>query len=273
MKTPRAPTAHVSVAFMVGGKDVLRGCSRFVDAAMAVCDASADLGTQFCAVMLHSTSGPPVLAVDNGPFSDEHRRYCVSRQHWAENPIFGILSRSLSAMIDPHDVASLLERSRERGMNASADHPFFAPLLCPHGWFGTVVWGSVGPFGILRERELAMLATRLSVWCTEHGVGRIPDAPDGELGPQQCRVARLAARGLTNAEIADDLGISVNTVKVRLKQVFERLGVTTRTELANVLLRLAPLDEVRVGVTRLARATVTRAAPHPASTATQSASA
>lgn len=247
---------------MVSGKDVLGGCTRFVDAAIAVCHASSELGTQFCAVMLHSASGPPVLAIDNGTqFDDAHRMYACSPAHWRENPIFELLRRSLSSRLEPQEIAGFDALAREHGYSADADHPFFAPLLCPEGWFGTVVWGNSGPYGIALERELAMLATRLSVWCTEHGVGRIPDAPSGELGPQQCRVARLAARGLTNPEIARDLGISLNTVKVRLKQVFERLGVTSRTELANVMLRLAPLEEVRVGVTQLDRATVTRAEP------------
>jgi DNA-binding NarL/FixJ family response regulator len=37
------------------------------------------------------------------------------------------------------------------------------------------------------------------------------------------------------AEIAEALAISINTVKARLKESFERLGVDNRTELANVL--------------------------------------
>jgi DNA-binding NarL/FixJ family response regulator len=59
--------------------------------------------------------------------------------------------------------------------------------------------------------------------------------PRGELGPRQRDVAQLAVRGLTNKEIGELLGISINTVKARLKEVFHRLEVTNRTELAFVL--------------------------------------
>jgi DNA-binding CsgD family transcriptional regulator len=245
---------------MVGG-DVLTGCTRFVDAAVAVCDASARRGTKLCGIMLHSTSGQPVLTVDNGPFTDEHRLFVVTRPAWVANPIFAILGESLAGAIDPREVAAFVETARAHGMNVEVDHAFLAPLVCPQGWCGTVVWGKTGAFSATLERELAMLATRLSVWCTEHGVGLIPGLAHGELGPQQCRVARLAARGSTNPEIAGTLRISVNTVKLRLKQVFERLGVANRTELAHMLLRLAPADEVSVGITHLARATVTRTEP------------
>lgn len=55
-----------------------------------------------------------------------------------------------------------------------------------------------------------------------------------ELGPRQRDVAQLAVRGLTNREIGELLGISINTVKARLKEVFHRLDVTNRTELAFV---------------------------------------
>jgi len=42
----------------------------------------------------------------------------------------------------------------------------------------------------------------------------------------------LAARGLRNREIAEELGVTEGTVKVYLHSIFEKLGVSTRTELA-----------------------------------------
>ena len=104
-----------------------------------------------------------------------------------------------------------------------------------------------------------MLATQLSVWCTERGIARVPHVAGAEgLPARRHRIAQLAAEGLTNAEIAQHLEISVNTVKSRLKQVFVQLSVDNRTELASVLRRLAPLHDVRRGISRLGDVTITR---------------
>jgi NarL family two-component system response regulator LiaR len=43
-------------------------------------------------------------------------------------------------------------------------------------------------------------------------------------------ILRLAARGMTNAEIAGTLFLSVRTVQVHLTHIFNRLGVGSRTE-------------------------------------------
>jgi DNA-binding CsgD family transcriptional regulator len=103
------------------------------------------------------------------------------------------------------------------------------PVIGRQGWFATIVCGGATA---AHQRELAMIAMHLSVWCTVRGIGGSNDA----LTPRQLEIAELAALGQTNAEIAAALGISINTVKARLKEVFERLGVCNRTELAHELL-------------------------------------
>ncbi len=52
------------------------------------------------------------------------------------------------------------------------------------------------------------------------------------LTPRQRQIASLVARGLTNHEIGVAFGVSINTVKKHLKQVFAQLDVANRTELA-----------------------------------------
>ncbi|HET9031961.1 MAG TPA: response regulator transcription factor [Dokdonella sp.] len=56
------------------------------------------------------------------------------------------------------------------------------------------------------------------------------------LSPQQLRVLSLVAEGLLNKQIADRLDIQERTVKAHMSAVFERLGVSNRTQ-ASVLLR------------------------------------
>jgi DNA-binding NarL/FixJ family response regulator len=45
-------------------------------------------------------------------------------------------------------------------------------------------------------------------------------------------VARLAADGLGNREIAQELFVTRRTVETHLTHVFQKLGVTTRADLA-----------------------------------------
>jgi ATP/maltotriose-dependent transcriptional regulator MalT len=66
--------------------------------------------------------------------------------------------------------------------------------------------------------------------CGLHPARRAP-GPTG-LTPREHAVVHLAARGLTNRQIAAELVISVKTVEYHLGSVFAKLGVSTRTQLA-----------------------------------------
>jgi DNA-binding NarL/FixJ family response regulator len=59
-----------------------------------------------------------------------------------------------------------------------------------------------------------------------------PRDPGHALTARQLEVARLSARGLTNAEIARALGISGATVKNHLERIYAALGASNRTEAA-----------------------------------------
>jgi DNA-binding CsgD family transcriptional regulator len=61
------------------------------------------------------------------------------------------------------------------------------------------------------------------------------------LSPQQREVALLLARGKTNREIAEVLGLTFNTASYHVKQIYARLDVNTRSDVADTLLGLANL--------------------------------
>ncbi|MFE0824020.1 AAA family ATPase [Streptomyces sp. NPDC058794] len=56
-----------------------------------------------------------------------------------------------------------------------------------------------------------------------------------ELSPQQQQIVQLAARGLTNREIGENLFLSPRTVGSHLYRVFPKLGITARSQLRDVI--------------------------------------
>ncbi|MDX1599961.1 MAG: helix-turn-helix transcriptional regulator [Anaerolineales bacterium] len=58
------------------------------------------------------------------------------------------------------------------------------------------------------------------------------------LTPRQQDVARLIARGLTNRQIARQLVISIETVKTHVRNILEKFGAGSKSELRVLLLDL-----------------------------------
>ena len=54
---------------------------------------------------------------------------------------------------------------------------------------------------------------------------------DKELSSQELSIAQKIAEGLSNPAIAEELHISVNTVKYHIKNLFKKMNVSNRTEL------------------------------------------
>ncbi len=78
----------------------------------------------------------------------------------------------------------------------------------------------------------ALISPSITVRLLEHLSPPAPRGDDGGLSPRELDVVKLAAKGLTNAEIATQLFISVGTVKTHLGSVQTKLSARNRVEIA-----------------------------------------
>ena len=85
--------------------------------------------------------------------------------------------------------------------------------------------------------EFAALGARAWVALAEAELGRVGGRPpsSGGLTPTERRVAELVAQGLQTKQVAGRLFVSPKTVEGHLSHIYGKLGVSSRTELANRL--------------------------------------
>ena len=95
-------------------------------------------------------------------------------------------------------------------------------------------WRSSGPDFTDRERLLVEML-RPHIW-EIYGEGRQRREPLPHLTPREWEVLRLADQGLSNAEIAAALFISVATVRKHFDNIFDRTGVRSRAAAAAKML-------------------------------------
>ncbi len=91
----------------------------------------------------------------------------------------------------------------------------------------------------VREEPLASyLRTLLSGFNHQHTEQAVPSLPSSSiptlpfepLSPQEQRVLRLLAAGRSNPEIAQELIVSINTVKTQVQSIYRKLNVNSRWE-------------------------------------------
>jgi DNA-binding NarL/FixJ family response regulator len=99
---------------------------------------------------------------------------------------------------------------------------------------GLVLKGAAGDVLVRAVEAVAGGAQWLDKDAMEQVIDRLaqPTEPLATLTPRETDVVRLVAQGRRNKEIGRDLGISEGTVKMHLHNLYEKLDVSSRTELA-----------------------------------------
>ncbi|MFG2211347.1 AAA family ATPase [Streptomyces sp. NPDC048638] len=83
------------------------------------------------------------------------------------------------------------------------------------------------------DSRLAERVRRLTARLEQPATPDDPTVPEewAALSPAERQTAELARRGLSNREIAEQLGVSRRTVELRLSGTYKKLGITSRKEL------------------------------------------
>jgi DNA-binding CsgD family transcriptional regulator len=155
----------------------------------------------------------------------------------------GIAARSRALLTDGHAAESLYREAIERlGRTRLAPERARAHLLCGE-WLrrehrrldareelrtAHELFTDLGVEAFAERARLELQATG------ERARKRTVDTRD-KLTPQETQIARLAAEGHTNREIAARLFISASTVEYHLRKAFRKLDVESRTQLAHRL--------------------------------------
>jgi NarL family two-component system response regulator LiaR len=74
------------------------------------------------------------------------------------------------------------------------------------------------------------VARKVVQWFSSLSQGRLPQGGGDYLSERELEVLKLAAKGLSNKEIASQLALSVRTVQSHLGHIFDKLAVSSRTE-------------------------------------------
>jgi DNA-binding CsgD family transcriptional regulator len=67
----------------------------------------------------------------------------------------------------------------------------------------------------------------------QNGTNPATNVPVYRLSKSEQRVAQLVARGMRNHEVAKEMGLSVNTVRAHLREIFSKLGINHRGQLVD----------------------------------------
>jgi DNA-binding CsgD family transcriptional regulator len=132
-----------------------------------------------------------------------------------------VLAGTPSALQRAHALVELGTASRHAGLRAAAEPELREGLQLADGM-------GAAPLVEAARHELRALGLR-----PRRSAVTGPDS----LTPTERRVAELAASTLTNRQVAEALFVTVKTVETHLGRVYQKLGISTRTELKQAIAR------------------------------------
>ena len=209
---PGDPSYHFGLRYAVVGDlaEAARGAGRLPEV--------RDLIEQLLRDMAPSTPGLSIAA--------RHARLMLAPDGHAEAELSAALAADLSAW--PLARARLLLANgawlRRRRRPVAAREPLRGARELFDA-LGIVGWSARARAELEATGE-ASAESRPAAWST--------------LTPQECQIAQLAAAGMTNSEIGEQLLISRRTVGSHLYHLFPKLGVTARSQLADALCAAEP---------------------------------
>jgi DNA-binding CsgD family transcriptional regulator len=153
--------------------------------------------------------------------------------------------RTVATVDASADALAALDRAR-RFARAAGDLRLTAQIAADLGGLLLLVpsTGTAQAVGLLRSAE--EYAVHEALWPLHARVARLLERAGERAHPLrgeaadlltegEQRVARLAARGLTNREIAEQLTVTVKGVEWHLSRVYRKLGIASRQELVPLL--------------------------------------
>ncbi|MDY6785952.1 MAG: LuxR C-terminal-related transcriptional regulator [Cyanobacteriota bacterium] len=117
------------------------------------------------------------------------------------------------------------------------EHIMTGPIVGQGQLIGTINFARVGDnvpaFSQLDLAALGAVCTHFSARLAELRKPSLKSHSPAlqRLTPREVQIAKLVAKGLTNAEIGAELWITQNSVKQALKRMFRKLAVSSRTEM------------------------------------------
>ncbi|WP_066377311.1 MULTISPECIES: LuxR C-terminal-related transcriptional regulator [unclassified Anabaena] len=116
------------------------------------------------------------------------------------------------------------------------EHVMTGPIVCDGRLIGTLNFArdrGNPPFTASDLADLSALCIHLSakIATLRTTPKTFSSSSTNPLTPRELQIAELVAQGLTNAEIAQRLWITQNSVKQALKRMFRKLGVSARAEM------------------------------------------